>query len=71
MSKNNNISTLNEALPNQAEQISINSEIVWPDDRKELQELKKRLLREHEEREKKARREKWKRILGLGLFFKK
>ena len=36
-----------------------------------LEELKERLVREHEEKEKKARREKWRRILGLGIFFKK
>ena len=36
-----------------------------------LDELKERLVREHEERVKKARREKWRRILGLGIFFKK
>ena len=33
-----------------------------------LDELKERLVREHEEREKKVRREKWRRILGLGFF---
>ena len=37
-----------------------------------LDEQKERLVREHEEEEKKARRrEKWRRILGLGIFFKK
>ena len=36
-----------------------------------LDEMKERLVREHEEKEKKARREKWRRILGLGIFFKK
>ena len=37
-----------------------------------LDEMKERLVREHEEREKKARRrEKWRRILGLEFFSKK
>ena len=37
-----------------------------------LDELKERLVREHEEKEKKARRrEKWRRILRLGFFSKK
>lgn len=37
-----------------------------------LEELKERLVREHEEKEKKARRrEKLRRILGLGFFSKK
>ena len=40
--------TLNEQLP-------IDPEIVEPDDRKVLQEVKERLEREHEEQEKKAR----------------
>lgn len=57
--------TLNEQLP-------IDPEIVEPDDRKVLQEVKERLEREYEEKEKKARRrEKWRRILGLGFFSKK
>ncbi len=57
------------------DELKIQEERVEPnfsDDKKMLQELKEHLLREHEEREKKARRrEKWKRILGLGFFFKK
>lgn len=56
------------------EELKIQEERVEPnfsDDKKMLQELKERLLREHEEKEKQARREKWRRILGLGIFFKK
>jgi hypothetical protein len=57
------------------DELKIQEERVEPnfsDDKKMLQELKERLVREYEEREKKARRrEKWKRILGLGFFFKK
>ena len=57
------------------DKLKIQEEIVEPnfsDDKKMLQELKERLLRECEEKEKKARRrEKWRRILGLGIFFKK
>ena len=36
-----------------------------------LEELKECLVRERVEKEKKARREKWRRILGLEFFFKK
>lgn len=36
-----------------------------------LEELKECLVRERVEKEKKARREKWRRILGLGFFSKK
>ena len=57
------------------EEQKIQEEILEPnfsDDKKMLQELKERLLRECEEKEKKTRRrEKWRRILGLGIFFKK
>ena len=56
------------------DELKIQEERVEPnfsDDKKMLQELKERLVREHEEKEKKARREKWRRILGLGIFFKK
>jgi hypothetical protein len=57
------------------DELKIQEERVEPnfsDDKKMLQELKERLVREHEEKEKKARRrEKWRRILRLGFFSKK
>ena len=63
-----------KADANQNEPLQINSEISDPvlKDLEELEKVKKRLLEEHEEKEKKARRrEKWRRILGLGFFSKK
>ena len=58
--------TLNEQLP-------IDPEIVEPDDRKVLQEVKERLEREHEEQEKKARweveKDLWTRILLQEITF--
>ena len=54
------------------EELKIQEEIVEPRHDPALDEVKERLEREHEEKEKKARRrEKWRRILGLGIFFKK
>lgn len=53
------------------DELEIQKEIVEPRRDHALDELKERLVREHEEREKKTRREKWRRILGLGIFFKK
>ena len=51
--------------------LKIQKEIIeFPPD-PALGEEKERLVREHEEQEKKARREKWRRILGLRFFFKK
>ena len=52
--------------------LKIQKEIIeFPPD-PALGEEKERLEREHEEKEKKARRrEKWRRILGLGFFSKK
>ena len=51
------------------DELKIQEEIIEPPCDPALDEQKERLLREHEEREKKARWEKWKRILGLGIFF--
>ena len=54
------------------DELKIQKEIIELPRDPALDELKERLVREHEEKEKKARRrEKWRRILGLGLFFKK
>ena len=53
------------------DELKIQNEIIELPREPELDELKERLVREHEEREKKTRREKWRRILGLGIFFKK
>ena len=53
------------------DELKIQNEVVDPIRDPALDELKERLVREHEEKEKKARREKWRRILGLGIFFKK
>ena len=53
------------------DELKIQNEVIDPIRDSALDEQKERLLREHEEREKKARWEKWKRILGLGIFFKK
>ena len=51
--------------------LKIQKEIIeFPPD-PALGEEKERLVREHEEKEKKARREKWRRILGLEFFSKK
>lgn len=55
--------------------LKIQEEIIEPnfsDDKRMLHELKEHLVKEHEEKEKKVRRrEKWRRILGFGLFSKK
>lgn len=53
------------------DELKIQNEVVDPIRDPALDELKERLVREHEEREKKVRREKWRRILGFGLFSKK
>lgn len=54
------------------DELKIQEEIVEPCSDPALDELKERLVREHEEKEKKARRrEKWRRILRLGFFSKK
>ena len=52
-------------------ELKIQEEIIELPRDPALDELKERLVREHEEKEKRARREKWRRILGLGFFFKK
>ena len=51
--------------------MKIQKEIEDPIHDPTLEELKERLEREHEENKKRARWEKWKRILGLEIFFKK
>lgn len=51
--------------------MKIQNEVVDPIRDPALDELKERLEREHEENKKKARREKWRRILGFGIFSKK
>ena len=51
------------------DELKIQEEIIELPCDPALDEQKERLLREHEEREKKARWEKWKRILGLGIFY--
>ena len=53
------------------DELKIQNEVEDPICDPALDELKERLVREHEEREKKVRREKWRRILGLGFFSKK
>lgn len=54
------------------DELKIQNEIIELPREPELDEQKERLVREHEEKEKKARRrEKWRRILGLGFFSKK
>ncbi len=53
------------------DELKIQEEIIELPCDPALDELKERLVREHEEREKKVRREKWRRILGLGFFSKK
>lgn len=54
------------------DKLKIQNEIEDPRRDPALDELKERLVREHEEKEKKARRrKKWRRILGLGFFSKK
>lgn len=53
------------------DELKLQTEIEDPIRNSALNELKECSVREHEEKEKKARREKWKRILGLGFFFKK
>ena len=53
------------------DELKIQNEIVEPRRDPALDELKERLEREHEENKKRARWEKWKRILGLGFFSKK
>lgn len=53
------------------DELKIQNEVVDPIRDPALDELKERLVREHEEREKKVRHEKWRRILGFGLFSKK
>ena len=54
------------------DELKIQNEVVDPIRDPALDELKERLVREYEDREKKARRrEKWRRILGLRFFFKK
>ena len=54
------------------DELKVQEEIIEPPRDPALDELKERLLREYEEREQKARRrEKWRRILGLGFFSKK
>ena len=54
------------------DELNIQKEVVDPIRDPALDELKERLVREYEDREKKARRrEKWRRILGFGFFSKK
>ncbi len=53
------------------DELKIQEEIVEPCSDPALDELKECLVREHEEQEKKARWEKWRRILGLGFCSKK
>jgi hypothetical protein len=53
------------------DELKIQNEVIDPIRDSALDEQKERLVREHEEKEKKARREKWRRILGLGFFSKK
>lgn len=54
------------------DEVKIQKEIIELPREPALGEEKERLEREHEEKEKKARRrEKWRRILGLGFFSKK
>lgn len=50
--------------------LKIQNEIEDPIRDPALDELKENLVREHEEKEMKARREKCRRILGLRFFFK-
>ena len=53
------------------DELKIQNEVVDPIRDPALDELKERLVREHEEKDKKVRRrEKWRRILGLGFFSK-
>lgn len=53
------------------DELKIQNEIEDPRRDPALDELKERLVREYEDREKKARRrEKWRRNLGLGFFSK-
>lgn len=53
------------------DELNIQKEVVDPIRDPALDELKERLEREHEENKKKARWEKWRRILGFGFFSKK
>lgn len=53
------------------DKLKIQTEIEDPIRDPALEELKERVEREHEENKKKARWEKWRRILGLGFFSKK
>lgn len=54
------------------DELKIQNEVIDPIRDSALDEQKERLVREHEEKEKKARRrEKWRRILRLGFFSKK